>query len=93
MRVEKINGEYQFISVTNDGAFLVILTLKAGGEEQLNTVSAASPVSFRPRKLKKGAIRTAIGEERWANFLKMKKARLSSMFIDPQQKNLIPHTF
>ena len=93
MLVEKIKGDYRFTSPTTDGAFMVMLTLTSKKEELLNTVSVALSASFPQRKLKPGTIRTAIGEERWQNFLRMKKLKLKSMFIDPHDPNFMPQHF
>ena len=92
MLVEKINNEYRFTSPSVDGAFVVKLTLN-GKEESLNTISVALSASFPQRKLKPGTIRAAIGEERWKNFMRMKKLKLASMFIEPHGKNFVPHNF
>lgn len=92
MLVERINTEYRFTSPTVDGAFLVKLTLK-GKEERLNTISVALSASFPQRKLKPGTIRKAIGEERWKNFMRMKKLKLATMFIEPHAKGFIPNDF
>ena len=92
MLVEKINTEYRFPSPTVDGAFVVKLTLK-GKEESLNTISVALSASFPQRKLKPGTIRASIGEERWKNFMRMKKLKLATMFIEPHSKSFVPHNF
>ncbi len=93
MLVEKIENGYQFTSPTVDGAFVVKLTLTKGREERLNTISVAMSASFPQRKLPPGTIRKAIGEERWSNFVRMKKLGLSTMFIEPQKKGFIPQNF
>jgi hypothetical protein len=92
MLVEKINNEYRFTSPTVDGAFVVKLTLK-GKEESLNTISVPLSASFPQRKLKPGTIRASIGEERWKNFMRMKKLKLATMFIEPHSKGFIPQNF
>ncbi|MBP7830469.1 MAG: hypothetical protein KA248_11175 [Kiritimatiellae bacterium] len=93
MLVEKIGKDYRFTSPTVDGAFVVKLTLTSAKEERLNTLSVALSASFPARKLKPGTIRAAIGEERWKNFMRMKKLGLASMFIEPQKKGFIPQNF
>jgi len=94
MLVKKVGNGYEFTSPTIDGTFLVKLTLTDRGEEKLNTVCLAVAVSLTPRKLKPGTIRKAIGEERWANFARMKKRTgTSTMFIEPHGKGFSPQTF
>jgi hypothetical protein len=82
MIVKKTDGGYEFSTHTSDGAFVVTLTLRKSGNETLRTVPVGVPVSFTPLRLKKGTIRKAIGEERWNNFLRMKKLAIPTMFID-----------
>ena len=82
MIVKKIDSGYEFSTYTNDGAFLVTLTLTDAGVETLNTVPVGVPVSFTPLKLKRGTIKKAVGKERWKNFLRMKKLAIPTMFID-----------
>jgi hypothetical protein len=82
MIVKKIEDGYEFSTYTNDGAFLVTLTLSDAGAETLSTVPVGVPVSFVPLKLKRGTIKKAIGEDRWKNFLRMKTLDVTTMFID-----------
>jgi hypothetical protein len=82
MIVKKTDNGYEFLTYTRDGAFLVTLTLSDKGAETLRTVPVGVPVSFTPLKLKPGTIKKAIGEQRWQNFMNMKKLAISTMFID-----------
>jgi hypothetical protein len=82
MIVKRIDSGYEFTTHTSDGAFIVTLTLTEKGAEALRTVPVGVPVSFTELKLKRGTIKKAIGKERWANFLRMKKLDIPTMFID-----------
>jgi len=93
MLVEKINTDYRFTSPTVDGAFVVKLTLCKDKSEYLQTICVAMSASFRKRKLEAGTIRASIGEVRWKNFMRMKKLKLDSMFIEPHAKGFIPQNF
>jgi len=82
MIVKKTDDGYEFSTHTSDGAFLVTLTLTDTGGETLRTVPVGVAVSFTPLKLKRGTIKKAIGEQRWKNFLRMRKLAIPTMFID-----------
>ena len=86
MIVKKIDSGYEFSTYTNDGAFLITLTLTDKGAETLNTVPVGVAVSFVPLKLKRGTIKKAVGKERWKNFLRMRKLAIPTMFIDRSPK-------
>lgn len=93
MLVNMINNDYEFVSPTTDRAFIVTLTLTEDGKEKLHTVPVGVAVSFKQLDLKPGTIKKAIGKERWENFLKMKKQKISTMFIDPKIKGFIPQVW
>ncbi len=86
MIVKQTGEGYEFLSYTCDGAFLVTLSLTHKGLETLCTVPVGVPVSFTPLKLKQGTIKKAIGQQRWRNFLRMRKLAIPTMFIDHHSK-------
>ncbi|HUJ11160.1 MAG TPA: hypothetical protein VL171_14155 [Verrucomicrobiae bacterium] len=86
MIVKKTDDGYEFSTHTSDGAFLVTLTLSDKGVETLSTVPVGVAVAFTPLKLKRGTIKKAIGEQRWKNFLRMRKLEIPTMFIDRYSK-------
>ena len=83
MLVKKIGDNYEFESPTKDGAFIVKLIITRTGEEKLSTMPVYVHTGLEAQNLPPGTIRTAIGEERWQNFVRMKEEGFSSMFIDP----------
>ena len=93
MHVKRIDGDYEFTCPTVDGEFLVKLILTADGQEHLNTQPTNAPTTFPPRILEAGTIRKAIGEERWANFERMREKDIPEMFIDGHKKGFFPHRF
>jgi hypothetical protein len=82
MIVKKTDNGYEFSTYTRDGAFLVTLTLSDTGAETLRTVPVGVPVSFTPLELTPGTIQKAIGDQRWQNFIQMRKLAIPTMFID-----------
>ncbi len=80
MIVKKTDNGYEFLAYTSEGAFLVTLTLSNTGVETLRTVPVGvPPVSFTPLKLRRGTIKKAIGDQRWQNFIRMRKLAISTM--------------
>ena len=79
MIVKKTDNGYEFLAYTSEGAFLVTLTLSDTGAESLRTVPVGVPVSFTPLKLRRGTIKKAIGDQRWQNFIRMRKLAISTM--------------
>jgi hypothetical protein len=82
MIVKRTDNGYEFSTYTRDGAFLVTLTLSDTGAETLRTVPVGVPVSFTPLELTPGTIQKAIGDQRWQNFIHMRKLDIATMFID-----------
>jgi len=82
MLVKRLDHAYEFGSMTNDGAFMVSLTLHDDGTETLSTMPLGCKVAYAPLNLKKGTIKMTIGKGRWANFLRMKEMGITTMFVD-----------
>jgi len=79
MIVKRMDRGYEFSTYTNDGGFLVKLTLGDTGAETLQLVSVRARVTFKPVKLKRGTIKKAVGSQRWQNFIHVKKRTFSTM--------------
>jgi len=88
MLVKKTINGYEFESPSNDGAFIVTLTLLDNKKETLHTIPVGVPVTFTPLELKPGTIKQTIGAQRWKNFLRMKELEISTMFIDRHPKEI-----
>ena len=79
MIVNKIDSGYEFLTYTSDGGFLLRLTLSDTGAETLHTISVRTPLSIKPVKLRPGTIKKAIGDQRWHDFIRVKKRTFSTM--------------
>ncbi|MGD0650743.1 MAG: hypothetical protein ABSA97_06335 [Verrucomicrobiia bacterium] len=79
MIVKKTDNGYEFSTYTSEGAFLVTLTLSDAGAETIHMVSVRVPLSFTPLKLRRGTIKKAIGNQRWQNFIRMRKLAVSAI--------------
>ena len=79
MIVNKTDSGYEFLTYTNKGGFLIRLILSDTGEESLHTVCLRVPLSIKPAKLKRGTIKKAIGDQRWRDFVQLRKRHFSKM--------------
>lgn len=86
MLVKRLEDAYEFSSMTNDGAFMISLTLKDDGSETLYTMPLGCKIGYAPLDLKSGTIKKTIGKNRWANFQRMKELGISTMFVDRHSK-------
>ena len=81
MIVNKTDGGYEFLTYTNDGGFLIRLTLSNTGAETLHTISVRVPLSIKPVKLRRGTIKKAIGDQRWHDFIRVRKRTFDKMLM------------
>ena len=81
MIVNKTDSGYEFLTYTNDGGFLLRLTLSDTGAETLHTISVRVPLSIQPVKLKRGTIKKAIGDQRWRDFIRVRKLTFQKMLM------------
>jgi len=79
MIINKTDSGYEFLTYTNDGGFLLRLTLSDTGTETLHTISVRTPLTIKPVKLRRGTIKKAIGNQRWHDFIRVKKRTFKMM--------------